>query len=126
VTVDETLNIRLISLAKLLEQLPAIPAVVSPVRGPRADGLDDIADDRLRLFGARLRERLSAVEMDGEDALLLRLLLQDFTTAVGCLRRGLREVEGQLLGVEDTIRQGRRAVRLLHAHSEPNPPPIDA
>jgi hypothetical protein len=117
VPVDETLNARLTSLARLLEQLPA-PA--SPAGDPLAQRLASIADDRLRLLGARLAQRASAGEMDAEDALLLRLLLHDYTAGVAHLRALVAALDEQMREAENTIKAGRRAVRLTNAHAEPD------
>ena len=109
---DQSLNSRLISLARLLEQLPAPGTSAPTAEGLATASLAQIPDERLASLGARLALRQDVTELDAEDALLLRLLLQDYVAAVGVLRARVREVEAQLLDVEGTIRKSRRAIRM--------------
>ena len=109
---DQSLNSRLISLARLLEQLPAPGTSAPTAEGLATASLAHIPDERLASLGARLALRQDVTELDAEDALLLRLLLQDYVAAVGVLRARVREVEAQLLDVEGTIRKSRRAIRI--------------
>lgn len=124
---DQSLNDRLISLARLLEQLPAPGTSAPTAEGLAAGSLDHIPDERLASLGARLALRQDVAELDAEDALLLRLLLQDYVTAVGILRARVREVEAQLLDVEGTIRKSRRAIRIARGDDgKPGTAPANA
>ena len=90
---DQSLNDRLISLARLLEQLPAPGTSAPTAEGLAAGSLAHIPDERLASLGARLSLRQDVTELDAEDALLLRLLLQDYVAAVGILRARVRRSE---------------------------------
>ena len=104
---DHALNERLMSLAKLLEQLPApVPAAASDDNAARLAG---IPDARLRTLGERLRARAHDAEMDAEDAMLLRLLLDEYVAAVRRVRTVADNIGESLNQAETALREGRRA-----------------
>lgn len=116
---DQSLNHRLINLAKLLEQVPAPGLPTKSGReNPVAARLAAVADDRLRLLGETLRQRLDDGEMDAEDALLLRLLLEDYRAGVGHLRAIANSIDERLTAARNTIKDGRRAVALERSYNE--------
>lgn len=116
---DQSLNHRLINLARQLEQVPTsgIPATGEDAN-PIAARLEAVADERLRLLRETLQERLDAGELDAEDALLLHLLLEDYRAGVGHLRAVATSINSRLTAVRQTIKDGRRTAALERSQGD--------
>lgn len=110
---DASLNTRLIALARRLEELPLTPSIGVTACDARAPLRPDaIEEPRLALLAERLQEREATVELDGEDAVLLRLLLRDYESGVARVRAFAHALDEQLQQVESAIKEGRRAVKI--------------
>ena len=83
---------------------------VNPGVNPVAARLASIPDERLRQLGAMLKERIDEREIDAQDALLLRLLLDEYSTAVRQLRAVTEVIDQRLNAARMTIAAGRRAI----------------
>jgi hypothetical protein len=115
---DGNLRNRLLHLIEMLERLPAAADAGGNGAGAAMMHLGRISDDRLRTLTAMLRERISDIDVDVEDALLARLLLDHYTNAIGHLRALSKETDDRLTGVQNTIRDGRRAIELERRRAE--------
>jgi len=119
---DGELTARLTRLIELLDR----SHVASTTGTAEAHGnrLDHTADDRIRALTRMLREGITHPDINVEDALLMRLLLEDYARAVRHVRAVSLETDGRLNGVAAVLKEGYRAVELARAHAEaPQSPP---
>lgn len=112
---DPTLDERLISLAQLLQRFPKAHTSLAS-KDVVTTRLESIDDDRLGMLAARLQQRADVGTLDAEDALLLRLLVDEYTAAGAHLREVVQRLDESLTEAFEAIKAGRRAVMLTRAH----------
>jgi hypothetical protein len=118
----DDLNARVMRLAEMLERFRAPdPQPGAASANPVAARLDSIADERMRRLAAMLKERLSEPAVDAADALLLRLLLDEYSAGVRQLRAAARAVEERLNAARSVIAESRRAAAAARARAESTP-----
>ena len=111
------LNTRLARLAETLDRFRVRSGeTVGDARSGSA--LDRIPDERLRNLSALLRDRLDDPQIDVDDVLLLNLVLDDISAAVGHLRGMINEIDERLNSGDRVLREGRRAAALERARTE--------
>ena len=106
----DDLNARMLRLAETLGRLraPTAPTRATAAGNPIAAALERISDERLQQIGSLLRERIHDEDVNAEDALLIRLLLDEYAIAVLHLRAAAQMLEERLDAARLTIRDGRR------------------
>ena len=110
-------------LAEKLGQLRTPDAAPgTPTGNPVEAALGMIPDQRLQHIGALLRERIAEQDVNAEDALLIRLLLDDYTTSVLHLRAAAQRLEERLDAARTTIRDGRRMAERERTPGGPQSP----
>jgi hypothetical protein len=121
---DGELTDRLTRLIELLDGTHA--ASTAAVGESHGNRLDHTADERIRALTAMLGEGLDRSEMSVEDALLMRLLLDDYGRAVRHVRAVASETDTRLNDVATVLKEGYRAVDLARAHADTADPPTEA
>lgn len=67
--------------------------------------------ERLRRLADMIQQRVDESRIDAEDALLLRLLLDEYTGAVRQVRAAAQAIDTRLKAAASTVREGRRVAR---------------
>lgn len=120
----EDLNARVMRLAGMLERFRAPnPNPGSTNANPVVAHLESIPDERLRNLGAMLKERIDEGQIDAEDALLLRLLLDEYTAAVRQLRGAADIIDQRLNNARSAVSEGRRLAAAERARVASSNPP---
>lgn len=117
----DDLNTRVMRLAEILERFRAPePSLSAANANPVAARLASIADERMRRLGALLKERIDEGDVDAADALLLRLLLDEYASAVRQLRAATKIIEQRLDAARTVVTKARRAAVAERALSGPS------
>jgi len=96
-------------LAEMLERLPTPdPDPSGAQANPVVARLDSISDERMRRLGAMLKERIDEPDVDAADALMLRLLLDEYAAGVRHLRAAVSTIEKRLNAARSVIAESRR------------------
>jgi hypothetical protein len=108
---------RLARLERILAQRPAAETSNEPVTDAVQLNMRSLPTDRIRQLTSELQRR-SHVESDTIDALEMRLLLNDYSTAVAHLRAIARITASRLATVAEPIRRAGRWVERMHEKQE--------
>lgn len=121
----DDLNARVMRLAEMLERFPTLDPDPDPSAAqadPVVARLGNIPDERLRRLAAMLRERIDEPDIDAADALMLRLLLDEYSAAVRQLRAATKVIEKRLNAARFVVADGRRAAASERARVEATRP----
>lgn len=122
--VANDLNVRLMRLAETLDRLRAPDsAAASSNAHPVVARLESVRDERLRSLAAMMSTRIDERHVDAEDALLLRLLLDEYADAERQIRAAAQMIDERLSAARKTLNEGRRLAeraRMESAASDEN------
>jgi hypothetical protein len=114
----EDLNARLMRLVETLDRHRAPDsAAASPDTHPVVAHLESVRDERLRGLVAMMKTRIDDRDVDAEDALLLRLLLEEYANAVGHVRAAAQMIDERLSTARKTLHEGRRLAERARSKS---------